>query len=388
MQEPAQPYVEQQVFNNILIEGLYETSHTDPYEVKQAARKTLFDIFSPRKRLALLNTQISAEPLLVQNNSSTLPQTTIENNSNEKEETSLFNINVNTPNNLKGTYNYGSLDSFNINQILGQLDIKGLSFDEQANLVTDRLNAVRQINNFQQAALNHSGGNNNHYNQQHNGHPNPPLPPKDTFDPNKWDKQILSSCSMEDPQEEQTQTQKNTESKSEKIDTCDPELNDKLDKVSPNMQKEYTYLLVSGRYKGKIMIPAKLSLSDRVLSSISADEWGIETLRLPKDLNKNTEKTEFEFVSALKPQAFENIMKEDKIILLSVDEEDIKKYPEKTILIQSGEIETYSGANKIIKDINNFPAKIAALKILRQKQEQEDKDQKAQNLQQKINSSL
>ena len=158
------------------------------------------------------------------------------------------------------------------------------------------------------------------------------------------------------------------------------------------MQKNYNYLLVSGRYKGKIMIPAFNSLSDTILT------FGIQSesqdfLNYPKQLQgkqfaKNTKQTDFKFVADLNPQVFEQIMKEENTILLSVDEQDQKRYPDKTILIQSGEIETFPGVFRIIDEINNFPQKQAALKKAAREQENQDKEQKAQDLQNKINSAI
>ena len=132
------------------------------------------------------------------------------------------------------------------------------------------------------------------------------------------------------------------------------------------------------------MIPAMSSLPDRVLTTTMTSETN-ELLNMPEELSiknlaQNTEETEFEFVSALKPQVFDQIMKDEKTILLSVDEEDLKRYPNKTILINSGEIETYTGANKIIKDINEFPATLENRKKEQELQVQQDIKQKTQDL--------
>lgn len=383
IQEPQEPIVEQKTFDNILIEGLYETSHTDPYEVKQAARKTLFDIFSPRRRLSLLSPNL-APSLFTNNNTYDAPDI----NESANRNTRSFQLNGQNYDNFGAgnSYNYGSLDTFGTGQVLGDLDIKGLPFDEQLNLVASRLNTVRNNNASRHRPSKYRPNQAN--NRQHNHHFQPP---PDTFDPSKWDTEILSSCNQSETQEEQEPA--TVKEPDTKIDTCDPFLNEKLKPVDTKMQQEHTYLIVSGRYKGKIMIPAYLSLPHRVLTSMAADNQGIATLNMPKELSgkrllENTETTRFEFVSALKPQVFEQIMNDEKTILLTVDKADVERFPQKAILIQSGEIETYHGTNNIIKEINDFPSKLEQIKQEEKKKEQEDKTQKAQDLKQQIETNL
>lgn len=391
-QEPKNNLVEQENFIPIPMEGLYETSQTDPYEVRQAARRTLFDIFSPRRRLALLNQPGSSQSIFVKNSTIQDDKQNIAATQTGTENYSFPLTMAYAPLQAKNSYDYGFLDSFNRNQqLLEPLHLSGLSFEDQVNLVAGRLNIIRR-NNYRQNSSDNNNG-------RDNPNPKPPLPLKDTFDPNKWEKKLSTSCHKSDGNDsiekaEEKQNDKITKDSNQKIDICDPEINKKLTKIDSKMQEGYNYLMVSGRYKNKIMIPAASSLPIILLTtSISSDEDGIYTLNLPKELrgkqlSKNTEKTEFEFVSALKPQVFEQIMKDEKTILLSVDEEDAKRFPTKTILIQSGEIETYQGANKIIGDINKFPSMQEKLKQEFQKQAQLEKEQKVQSLNDKLTSVM
>ncbi|MBQ4493244.1 MAG: hypothetical protein II972_01385 [Elusimicrobiaceae bacterium] len=388
----AQPYIEpeqkedtfvpQEPFEDFLVEGLYETSQLAPIETKLLARKKVFDILTP-KPFTLLPSTKEIEKTLT--NSSPLQ---VKTNAQESK-TILFNDNSNTNkiSTAAGNYINGIFSPFSKNNsaTMGKIDINGLPFETQSTLVASRLNTIHHQN---------SSGKNNNSSQgsQNNGeNPKPPLPPKDTFDPTKWETEVNTSCDMEKMLN--TEQQNNLAKQPVKIDTCDPDISQKLAKVNEKMQKEHQFLIVSGRYKGKIMIPTTLSLPEKVLTSIASDEEGIFTLNLPRELrgkqfSKNTEKTEFNFVSALKPEVFEKLMKDEKTILLSVDTLDLLKHPQNTILIQSGEIETYLGADKIIKDINNFPTKQAEIKKMLKQKETEDKKQKAQDLQNKINSAI
>lgn len=408
IQEPQDPFVEQKPFDNILIEGLYEASHTDPYEVKQAARKTLFDIFSPRKRLSLLTHNLSSPSLFAKNDingvynyeqtNSTQQGTSSIRNFQHKEQT-YDRIGVGN------SYNYGSLNTFGSNVVLGDFDIKGLPFESQASLVSGRLNTIYQNSTYSKP---HSNNDNpNRPNNQHHNNPVPPPPPANTFDPNKWETEIKASCSSPDSVTVQEQGQEQfaeakqdtkTETKQDvktedKIPYCDTQLIDKLDLVDKTMQKDYKYIFVSGKYNDKIMIPEKNSLPDKVRDAMTSNEarlLGIDNIQLPPELSdeKNTEKTQFEFVRAIKPQLLDKLMRNEKTILVTVDEDFALQYQDKAILMQSGEIETYSGANRLIKEINNFPQKQIQIRQAMQKQEQEDKTQKTQDLKQKIEANI
>lgn len=408
LQEPQDPFVEQKPFDNILIEGLYETSHTDPYEVKQAARRTLFDIFSPRNRLALLSPNLSSSSLFAKNDINGVynyEQT----NSNQEGTKSTRNFQHKEQTydriGVGNSYNYGSLNTFGSNVVLGNFDIKGLPFESQASLVSGRLNTIYQNNTSSKPHSNKDNPNrpNNH---PHNN-PLPPPPPANTFDPNKWETELKDSCSSPDSVTVQEQDQEQfaeakqdtkTEAKQDvktedKIPYCDPQLIDKLDLVDKTMQKDYKYIFVSGKYNGKIMIPEKNSLPDKVRDAMTSNEarlLGIDNIELPPELSdeKNTETTQFEFVRAIKPQLLDKLMQDEKTILVTVDEDFASQYQDKSILMQSGEIETYSGANRLIKEINNFPQKQIQIRQAMQKQEQEDKTQKTQDLKQKIETNI
>ena len=466
--ENQAPFVEQKTFEDFAMEGLYDTSHTDPYEVKKAAKENLLGIISPIRRPVLTPKQ-NTERMLASNIFSN--ETKNANFSNDILEARNTNSKPRsfTPREYKAQragannsfYDYGSLNSFNYsNPLMNRIDLDGLSFEDQVELVSGRIHAIHQAN--MQNATNNSGTNgnsenpNNGTNNTHNGHNNghnnhhpnrpplPPGPPRDTFNPTLWDNNVSESCegSPEDilhgntspentslenniptslnwfgigePQQQeqtpiqiqiQTQTQEqesliteleNTENQEntnpDKIDPCTSESVDRLDRINSEMQKNHNYFIVSGRYRGQIMIPAMSSLPDRVLTTTMTSETN-ELLNMPEELSiknlaQNTEETEFEFVSALKPQVFDQIMKDEKTILLSVDEEDLKRYPNKTILINSGEIETYTGANKIIKDINEFPATLENRKKEQELQVQQDIKQKTQDLKENIESSI
>ena len=386
LEEQKQGIAEQEPFDDILMEGLYETSHTDPYEVKRAARRTLFDIFSPKRHFAMLNPHVMQENISERHS----------NNKNQRDFISSDALKQPLPNYLDtstqnyNSYNYGRLNSFNQNnQIWDKINLSNLPFEEQVNLVASRLNAINSANQQYAQANNNNGNNNSSNNDQ-----KPPLPPakKDSFDPSKWSPEVNhGSCNTE---EQNTEGEKLQTSRSEeKIEICDKEMSNKLKRITPKMQKNYNYFIVSGRHQGRIMIPAGGSLPETVLTTFSSDEYGIEILKMPKQLRgkkllQNTEKTEFEFASALKPQVFEELMKDEKTILLSVDQEDLQRFPDKTILIQSGQIETYPGANQIAKKINGFLANQEKIKKEAQKLEQEDKKQKAKDLDNKIASVI
>lgn len=383
LEEQKQGIAEQEPFDDILMEGLYETSHTDPYEVKRAARRTLFDIFSPKRHFAMFN------PHIMQENISEINS----NNKNQRDFISSDALKQPLPNYLDtntqnyNSYNYGRLDSFNQNnQIWDKINLSNLPFEEQVNLVASRLNAINSANQQQARANNNNSSNNNQ---------KPPLPPgkKDSFDPSKWSPEVNhGSCNTNEKQnteEEKPQTKRSEE----KIEICDKEMYKKLKRITPKMQKDYNYFIVSGRHQGRIMIPANGSLPETVLTTFSSDEYGIEILNMPKQLRgkkllQNTEKTEFEFAFALKPQVFKELMKDEKTILLSVDQEDLQRFPGKTILIQSGQIETYPGANQIAEKINGFLANQEKIKKEAQKLEQEDKKQKAKDLDNRIASVI
>lgn len=392
LDETEKPFVEQKPFEDIAITGLYETSQTDPYEVKQAARKTLFGIFAPR-RLPFITAHQQNSALFNKPNFTPSIAEPIQPKNTPVNQTQAQGSNYwdNTNN-----YHHGPLESFKYNnQINDSLAFEGLSFDEQIKLVAGKLNSMREQSSVVNSNTGYNAPHGNSQQNQSGSNVKPPLPPtpqKDTFDPSKWDTKILGSCSQDEIQNEDQPSQEQepaaVKEPDTKIDTCDPFLNEKLKPVDTKMQQEHTYLIVSGRYKGKIMIPAYLSLPQRVLTSMASDNMGIATLNMPKELRGNTEKTQFNFVSALKPQAFEQIMKDEKTILLTVDEADLERFPQKAILIQSGEIETYSGANKIIQEINKFPSKLEELKKAQQIKAEEDKTKKENDLKKQLEKNL
>ena len=458
--ENQAPFVEQKTFEDFAMEGLYDTSHTDPYEVKKAAKENLLGIISPIRRPVLTPKQ-NTERMLASNIFSNETKNTdfsydileVRNTNSKPRSFTPREYKAQRAGANNSFYDYGSLNSFNYsNPLMNRIDLDGLSFEDQVELVSGRIHAIHQAN--MQNATNNSGtngnngntnnGNNNtpngHNNGHNNHHPNrpplPPGPPRDTFNPALWDTNVTESCEgapentmvetneapislnwfgigeeqphaqPQEPIQLQKQDSSNTEVQStevqntgnqentnpDKIDTCTSESVDRLDRINSDMQKNHNYFIVSGRYRGQIMIPAMSSLPDRVLTTTMTSDAN-ELLNMPAELSgnnlaQNTEKTEFEFVSALKPQIFDQIMKDDKTILLSVDEEDLRRYPNKTILIKSGEIETYTGANKIIKDINDFPAKLEELKKAQEIKEQQDKEQKTQDLKENIESLM
>ena len=390
-QEGDNYFVIQEPFEDFLMEGLYETSQLDPYEAKQTARKNIFDIFSAGP-LALLPADRQTEqsltkaPLLAKTN---LPQET---------KTILFNdgTKTNMVSASAGNYISSVLNPFSKNNNITEgINIDGLPFETQADLVASRLNTINSNNHSSYDNKPNTSG----QNDQPVKPPFPPKPPKDTFDPTKWDPQVDVACSVpsqesvrEDTAQPKDAQQENQGKQPEKIEHCDQDLQDKLPKVNNNMQKDYNYLLVSGRYKGKIMIPAFNSLSDTILTfgiqSVSQDFLNYPKQLQGKQFSKNTKPTNFKFVVDLDPKIFNQMMQEEKTILLSVDPEDQKRYPEKTILIQSGEIETFPGVFRIIDEINNFPQKQAELKKAAQEKEAQENQQKAQDLQNKINAAI
>ena len=395
MQEPQNPFVEQKPFDNILIEGLYETSHTDPYEVKQAARRTLFDIFSPRRRrLSLLSPSVSSAPLLTMNN----VQNSLQGNISSSNPTDLGTYSSNAINyNSSGarrTYNYGGLSSFTTNKAYGNIDISGLSFEDQANLIAAKLNTINQTNNeSRQSSQSSYSSSSSANNNGKNNNPQKPLP-KNTFDPNAWNQEVLKGgCHTSNTNTESENQEANANQQDpNKILFCDPELIDRLNRVNKKMQEDYKYIFVSGRYEGQIMIPAHNSLSDNVRTAITYTgiAAGIDNIELPEEIknDKNTQETNFEFVRSIKPQLFEQLMKNENIILISTDPMDMIMHPLNTIHIDSGAIETYSGANKLIGQINDFKAQQEKVrKFLKQKEEKEKKE-KLQDLGNKIESNL
>lgn len=450
--ENQTPFVEQKTFEDFAMEGLYDTSHTDPYEVKKAAKENLLGIISPIRRPVLTPKQ-NTERMLASNIFSNETKNTDFSHDILEARNTTSKPRSFTPREYKAQragannsfYDYGSLNSFNYsNPLMARIDLDGLSFEDQVELVSGRLHAMHQANT--QNAANNSGTNgnnentnngtnnnpNNHNNGHNNHHPNrppfPPQPPRDTFNPALWDNNVSESCegtpeniplendiptslnwfgigetqSQEQIQlqtQEQesliteletTENQENTNP--DKIDTCNSESVDRLERINSEMQKNHNYFIVSGRYGGKIMIPAMSSLPDRVLTTTMTSDTN-ELLNMPEELSggnlaQNTEETEIGFVSALKPQVFEKIMKDEKTILLSVDEADLRRYPNKTILIEGGEIETYSGANRIIDAINNFPATLENRKKEQELQVQQDIEQKTQDLKENIEYSI
>lgn len=376
--------------NSLLIqtEGLYEASRTDPYEVRREARRTLFDIFSPLRRLARLSAQKGEETLFDNNDSllstqNNLASATNTNTGFYRQEGNKYYFQNNSTAINSAFYDKGLLDAFdNPYGTTEKINLEGLSFEDQVNLVAGKLNTVRQTN--QQARKNN--------NQNPNGPkpPFPPPPPKNTFIPTAWDKEVrpANACSAEETPENAA----NAKNKNglDKIPFCQSE---ELTPVNQNMQQKYKYLMVSGRYNKKIMIPEKNTLADAVLFFKIQDDQAFNSLYSPKELDgknfdKNTQKTDFEFVKALDPRVFNQIMKDENIILLSVDEEDLKRYRDKTILIKDGEIETYSGANRIINEINNFPAKQEQIRKEMKMQETQERTKKQISLIRKITNFL
>jgi|GEM_PF-3353392 hypothetical protein len=397
MQEPQDPFVEQKPFDNIIIEGLYETSHTDPYEVKQAARRTLFDIFSPKRRLALLSPRVSGSALFTGNNIQETPQTNTSTNAIRTTDIQTRTFNTDTSYLSSGidgsNYNYGSLESFHTNQIYSNLDLSGLSFEDQANIVTARLNNIIQRDNYARRRDSNNNGQTDQNNGNNNKPPRPPLPQKDSFDPTKWNQTATDSCNSERHNQavamEEESEQSSQGTTSHPIIPCAVD-SDKMDRVEDKMQAEHKYLIVSGRQKGKIMIPSYSSLAEDVLTRIPSKSNPFKTLNTPKEIRKKgaTEKTDYKFVNALKPEVFRQVMRDEKTILLSVDPIDLILYPANTILIRSGEIETYEGVNKIIAEINNFSTKQAEIKKFLKEKEEMEKQQKLEEISQKIESNM
>ena len=398
---PGTP-TKQEPFEDFLMEGLYDTSELDSYEKKLAARRNTKDIVNTNP-FVFFPSATQIEKPLTRNTESILTH----NNLTKERQNILFNDGTNT--NKVSTYANRYINRvfkpFNTTQtIADKIDISNLPFETQAGIVSNKLNTIYITNQGSSGAGNSSsqGNQNNQGGQDNPPAPRPPLPPappKDTFDPTKWDPQVDIACSIppsiatqENTTEQKSAEQETQEDNSDKIEHCDQELQDKLPKVNNNMQQNYNYVLVSGRYKGQIMIPAFNSLSDTILT-FGIQSFNQDFLNYPQQLqgkkfSENTKATDFKFAVSLKPQAFNQIMQDDKTILLSVDPEDQNRYPEKTILIQSGEIETFSGVNRIIGEINNFPQKQAELKKAAKEKEKQEKEQKAQDLQDKINSAI
>ena len=377
--------------DNLLLiqtEGLYETSRTDPYEVRREARRALFDIFTPLRRLTRLSSQKGEETLFDNDNFLLSAQNNLPSAANvntgfyrQKGNSNYFQNNSAAID--RDSYDDGLLDAFNNPYgTMDKINLEGLPFEDQVNLVAGKLNTVRQTT--QQTREN---------NKQNPDRPNPPFPPappKNTFNPTAWDKEVRTadSCSTEETPENAANA-KNKEAL-DKIPFCQSE---DLTPVNQNMQQKYKYLMVSGRYNTKIMIPEKNTLADAVLFFKIQDDKTFSSLYSPQELegknfDKNTQKTDFEFVKALDPKVFNQIMKDENIILLSVDEEDLKRYQDKTILIKDGEIETYSGANRIIKEINEFPAKQEQIRKEMKKQEKKEQIKKKLTLIQRITNFL
>ena len=393
-QNTEEYFVKQEPFVDFLMEGLYETSQLDPYETKQLTRQKISNILSPNT-IAILPSAKQIKQPIYNGTSAIITQ------GNYPEETQiiLFNDGTNTNRVSASAHNYLNkvFNPFrNNNAIADKLNINNLPFETQANLVTDKLYTVYADN------LTYSGDNNSSSDSQDNPGPKPPLPPlppQNTFDPTKWDQQIDVACSAPDQVAVQADInqlksaqQETEEENPDKIEHCDHELQDKLPKVNNNMQRNYNYLLVSGRYNGKIMIPAYNSLSDTILTfGIQSEDFNF--LNYPEQLqgkkfSENTKATSFKFVVDLNPQIFNQMMQDEKTILISVDPQDQKRYPQKTILIESGEIETFSGVTRIVDEINNFKQKQEQLKKAAQEQEKLEKEQKTQDLKNKINSVI
>ncbi len=413
LQELTEPFAKQEPFEDFLMEGLYDTSELDSYERKSEARKKALDIINPSPFAFLPSAEMTEKPL-AKNTSQIITQK----NTPQEAKTILFSDGTKT-NRVSASASKYINKVFNpfktTETIADKINLAGLPFETQAGLVSAKLNDIYTDNQ----ASSSSSGSSYPYGPDNQGGqsgptprpplpPNPPAPPQDTFDPTKWDPKVDVLCSVPSftavqeapallkplgqPQETQTQEKTQEESNPDKIEHCDQELQDKLPKVNNEMQQNYNYLLVSGRYQGKIMIPAYNSLSDTILT------FGIQSvdqnfLNYPQQLqgkkfSENTKPTNFEFAVDLNPQVFEQMLRDDKTILISVDPQDQQRHPEKTILIQSGEIETFSGVNRIIDEINNFPQKQAELKRAAKENEKKEKEQKAQDLQNKINSAI
>ncbi|MBR4508408.1 MAG: hypothetical protein IKP23_02920 [Elusimicrobiaceae bacterium] len=401
-QEIKESPVKQEPFEDFLMEGLYETSQLDPYETKLAARKKMLDIISPNPFVFLTPGKNLEQPLA----KATASKYIKENSPQQEEQSILFNDGTNTNRVSASASKYLNRimnPFYSNNAIADKLDINGLPFETQAGLVSSRLNTIYINNQTNSNSNNNSQNGQNNQGGQDNPNPEPPFPPKppqNTFDPTKWDPQIDVACSAPDEvavqedinQPKSAQQQETQEENSDKIEHCDQELQDKLPKVNNNMQKNYNYLLVSGRYNGKIMIPAYNSLSDTILTfGIQSDDFNF--LNYPEQLqgkkfSQNTKPTNFQFVVDLNPQIFNQMLQDEKTILISVDPEDQKRFPQKTILIQSGEIETFSGVTRIVDEINHFKQKQEKLKKLAQEQEKMEKEQMAENLKDKINATL
>lgn len=89
-QENNNNVVIQEPFEDFLMEGLYEASQLDPYEVKQAARKNIFDIFSANTFASLSSGKQLKQAVLT--NDSLLAKS----NPSQKTKTILFNDETNT----------------------------------------------------------------------------------------------------------------------------------------------------------------------------------------------------------------------------------------------------------------------------------------------------
>ena len=403
-EQTQEHFVEQKPFEDFAMEGLYETSQTDPFEVKQASKRTLFDILTPPALPLLAQAKQDNYSLIntFANDDTSLTDTTFDKNSLNSS-VQHRNTNYRRPalSYFSKPAHTGIFDSFtNASPILRPLDISDLPFDAQADLVSGRLNTIREANYAQSHSRPQKPGDNNKPNPQDPQDPHGPKPPvhkQNTFDPTKWDNNVKEECSFSAFEEEEPapteQNTNNSDNSDDKIDTCGPEYLEKINPVNQKMQQDYNYLIVSGRYNDRIMIPEEFSLADKVLRAIHTQDSYDNTLNLPQELRdenfkENTKQTRFNFVSELKPQVFDRIMQDEKTILLSVDPEDVEKYPTKTILIQSGEIENYSGANRIVDEINGFIAKQAELKKQEKQKEEEAKEQKTQDLKEKIESAI
>ncbi len=404
-EEPSQTYkplpqaieapTKQEPFEDFLMEGLYDASQLDSYERKLAAIKNTKDIVNTNP-FVFLPSAAQIEKPLAKNNTSIITQ----NNQPQGTQSILFNdgTNTNRVSDLASRYINKVINPFNTNStITNKINIDGLPFETQAGIVSDKLNTIYITNQASSGEGSSSQGNQG--GQDNPRPPLPPAPPKDTFDPTKWDPQVDILCSVPTlvAAQENTAQPKSAEQKPEnenpdKIEHCDQELQDKLPKVNNNMQKNYNYVLVSGRYKGQIMIPAYNSLSDTILT-FGIQSFDQNFINYPQQLqgkkfSENTKATDFNFAVSLNPQTFNQIMQDEKTILISVDPEDQKRFPEKTILIQSGEIGTFSGVNRIIEEINNFPQKQAEFKKAAEEKAKQEKEQKTQNLQNKINAAI
>ena len=153
-EEQNETFAIQEPYEDFLMEGLYETSQLDPYEAKQIAKQTVFDIFAPRT-IAFLpsNTQFE-QPLTKnivlfnQNNVAGETKNILLNNKNQTN-----SVAASAGNYINGVFNPFSQNS---NLTKGKIDIKGLTFEDQASLVASKLNTVNQNNQYRR----HSGANN------------------------------------------------------------------------------------------------------------------------------------------------------------------------------------------------------------------------------------